>query len=630
MPTTTYPLGDRLRYRPDIDGLRAAAVVPVVLYHLGFKIAPGGYVGVDIFFVISGYLITQMISAELATGTYSVANFYVRRARRIFPASFFMCATLVVFAVFNYLPSEVKAFQHSLTASILFVSNIYFLCTENYFAPVAAPPPLLHMWSLAVEEQFYIFFPIILSILRRYLAKREVMILVGLAVASLVTSTWLVWVNPSAAFYLLPSRAWELLIGSLLAIGVLPALRIPAVSECLAVIGMVLIAASVALYSSSTPFPGLMALSPCIGAALVIYSGAHYSPTVSRLLAFRPIRFIGLISYSLYLWHWPLIVIARFYIGPLNGIQNLGILIASFVAAVLSWQFVEKPFRRKPFLASATKTLTSAAAAMIALIVLGAAIYPLSIKRWNIPDGVQRILALLDYDATAPMRVGSCFLTTGYNDFSLFDKSTCLHLSVEKRNVLLIGDSHAADLWAGLAQVSTDANVLQATASGCKPLLNSKGEHRCTTLMKFVLGEFLPRHHIDTIVLSGRWQTGDLENVLLTAQALKAFADRVIVFGPTVEYRHPLPRIVAMGMIRNDPSIVERDRLGEIRRMDELYADRLRHANIEYFSVYQAICPHEQCQLTGDDGTLLEFDYGHFTLSGSIYVAERARQSGML
>ena len=618
------------KYRPDIDGLRAVAVIPVVFYHLGISLVPGGYVGVDIFFVISGYLITQVISAEIHAGSYSISNFYVRRVRRIFPALFFMCTAYLIFALFIYLPNEVDAYRRSLIATTLFFSNIYFFLTQNYFAPDAITKPLLHTWSLSVEEQFYILFPILLVAVRRYFASREVLIFVALAAASLVTSAWLVWSDPIAAFFLPQSRAWELLLGSLLAIDALPAIRKQATRETLGALGLLLIAVGVFFYNGDTPFPGLAALAPCVGAAFIIHSGAHGSSTSSRGLAFKPMRFVGLISYSLYLWHLPIDVIARIFFDPLTRLVKIGAIIVSFALAALSWHFVEKPFRRKPYLLGKRGTLHAAAAAMSVLIVLGLIAYPLSVKVWGLPEDAQRILAVLDYDSKGTMRSGSCFLTSGFNDFALFDQAMCLRTSVTKKNYLLIGDSHAADLWAGLNRVNPDINILQATASGCKPLLNSKGMRRCTELMRFMFDDFLPKHHLDAILLSGRWAPADIGELRSTAKALRSHADRVIVFGPAVEYRHPLPRMVAMGMIKHDVSVVQRDRLVEIEQTDKSFADGFRGSGVQYFSVYQAICPKGVCRVEDDDCTLLEFDYGHFTLNGSIYVAQRVRDSGVL
>ena len=219
-----------MRYRGDIDGLRAIAVMSVIIFHLDatvfdFRVFAGGYVGVDIFFVISGFLITQLIHGQIAGGNYSIVDFYVRRSRRIFPALFFMMAVSSAFVVVYCLPSVVDTFGDSLIAATLFVSNIYFYLTADYFAPAAETQPLLHTWSLAVEEQFYIFFPLILLLIRRFRHARQVQILLAVAVVSLGVATWMLWSDSSAAFYLLISRAWELLVGSLLALGLIPAFR---------------------------------------------------------------------------------------------------------------------------------------------------------------------------------------------------------------------------------------------------------------------------------------------------------------------------------------------------------------------------------------------------------------------
>jgi peptidoglycan/LPS O-acetylase OafA/YrhL len=621
------------KYRPDIDGLRAVAVLPVVFYHLNISLVSGGFVGVDVFFVISGYLITSLISAEMFAGTYSITKFYVRRARRIFPALFFMCAVTALFVFVFCLPSDAKRFSSSLAAATLFASNVYFYATADYFAAAADTQPLLHTWSLAVEEQFYIFFPLILLLVRRHFGRREKQIMLALAVLSLATSIWLVRTDQAGAFYLLHSRAWELLLGALLAIGAVPAIRSRALANVLGLVGLALIVGSVLLYWERMPFPGLAALAPCVGAALVIHAGKDSSLLASRLLSLAPVRFIGLISYSLYLWHWPVDVIARylaFWYGwdPDLKPHKIVALMLGFALAILSWHFVEKPFRQRPYRLGSTAILSASAASMAALVVAAALVYPLSQRFWNMPANAQRVLATLDYRPVNSAR--SCFLGPKNNDFRLFNQAGCLALSDTKNNWLLIGDSQAADLWAGLSGVNPEINLLQGTASGCKPLLGGTGEPRCTDLMDFLFTDFIPKHRFDVILLSARWSPGNIGNLKKTANALKPYADRVVVLGPRVEYKQDLPWLLAASMLKHDPSVVDRFRLGKQQQTDRLFADQLRADGIGYISLYRAICPDEKCRVTDQDGLPLAFDYGHLTASGSSFVAQQIKRSGAL
>jgi peptidoglycan/LPS O-acetylase OafA/YrhL len=623
------------RYRFDIDGLRAVAVLPVVFFHLNVGSFSGGFVGVDIFFVISGYLITSLIAAEMSDGTYSVTNFYVRRARRIFPALFVMCAVTALFVVLFGLPSDAKRFSSSLAAATLFVSNIHFYATADYFAASAESQPLLHTWSLAVEEQFYIVFPLILFCIRRFLAAREKPIMVGLALLSLVVSVWLVRSDQAGAFYLLHSRAWELLLGSLLALGAIPAIRSHALAGLLGLAGLGLIVGSVLLYQERMPFPGLAALPPCLGAALLIHTGRDASLPAARLLSLGPVRFIGLISYSLYLWHWPVDVIARslaFWHGwdPDLKPHTLAVLAVSLTLAVLSWHFVEKPFRQRPYRLGSAAMLSSSAAAMAVLVAAAGLVYPLSQRYWSMPDDAARTLAVLDATSLGSMRSRACLLRTEAESFSQFDQAACLQMSDTQPNWLLVGDSHAADLWVGLTRANRGVNLLQATATGCKPVIGGAGQRQCTDLMRFLFADFIPSHRFGTILLSARWNRDELESVRRTAKVLRAYADRVVVLGPRVEYKQDLPWILTASILKRDPAIVDRLRVNSQKRTDQLFAERLREDGIPYISLYSTICPAGRCRVTDPGGLPLAFDYGHLTASGSIFVAERIKRSGAL
>ena len=299
-------------YRPEIDGLRAMAVVPVVLYHAHVPGVSGGFVGVDVFFVISGFLITSQLAADVAAGRFSIVTFYERRVRRIFPALFVMLAVSAVMALWLLLPFELESFAASLRASALFVSNFYFMRETGYFVAAAITKPLLHTWSLAIEEQFYIFFPVYLYAMSRWAPRWLLPVTTVVLVLSLGLCISMTHPQSDAAFFYTPARVWELLTGSVLALA--PRRVLPGwLAQALGAAGLVLIAVAVFGFDARTPFPGSAAMLPAGGAALVILaSGAN--PTASGgLLSLGPIRFVGLISYSLYLWHWPLLVFYRFW-----------------------------------------------------------------------------------------------------------------------------------------------------------------------------------------------------------------------------------------------------------------------------------------------------------------------------
>jgi peptidoglycan/LPS O-acetylase OafA/YrhL len=335
-----------MQYRREIDGLRAIAVLPVILFHAGFSWFSGGYVGVDVFFVISGYLITSILLNDLDKGTFSIVKFYERRARRILPALFFVMLCCMPFAWMWLAPQELKNFSQALVAISFFSSNILFWRKSGYFGPAAEENPLIHTWSLAVEEQFYIIFPIMLLLLWRFGKRPIFYIIVFLSFTSLALAEY-GWRNhPSANFYLLPTRAWELGIGAICAFLLYhqPVRK----SSTASLIGLGLIGCSIFLFDETTPFPSLYAIIPVIGTALVILYADNKSLAI-RVISNKFFVGIGLISFSAYLWHQPLLAFARIRseIEP-SPLLMLGLSFVSLILAAFTWKYIEQPFRTKP------------------------------------------------------------------------------------------------------------------------------------------------------------------------------------------------------------------------------------------------------------------------------------------
>ncbi len=336
-------------HRPEIDGLRALAVLPVILFHAGFGLFSGGYVGVDVFFVISGYLITGIILKERLAGRFSLLRFYERRARRILPALFLVVLCCLPLAWRWMLPGELAAFGRSLVAVALFVSNLLFWRTTGYFDLAAEEKPLLHTWSLGVEEQFYVAFPLLVAVAWRLGLRGLGLLLAGLAAASFLFSEWLIPRDAAAAFFVAPTRAWELLAGALLALRSVSApWRQPlgrATREAGAAAGLALILAPVFLFDANTPFPGRYALVPVAGTLLVL-AFATPQTWAGRLLTLRAMLWVGAISYSAYLWHQPLFAYARLMAGqPPAPVVFAALAVLSLALAHLSWRFVENPWR---------------------------------------------------------------------------------------------------------------------------------------------------------------------------------------------------------------------------------------------------------------------------------------------
>lgn len=338
-------------YRPEIDGLRALAVLPVIFFHAKFESFAGGYVGVDVFFVISGYLITNILLRELRGGSFSLLRFYERRARRILPALSALLLLCIPIAWFTLTPSELFDFFRAIGSTSLFSSNVLFWLDSGYFTDRSDSNPLLHMWSLAVEEQYYLVFPLFLAgivkLARRWLDDRPVIILGALIATAAASYAWMEWAlrsDPSGNFYLAPSRVWELVAGAICAV-VMTNYR-PKASTAVSAIGLALIAWSVFRFDEATPFPSAVTLLPVVGTALIIVFADETTAT-ARVLSTKALVGVGLISYSTYLWHLPLFVFARLSrLERLTTAMNLGLVVVSLVLGYLSWRFVEQPFRK--------------------------------------------------------------------------------------------------------------------------------------------------------------------------------------------------------------------------------------------------------------------------------------------
>lgn len=358
----------KLAYRPDIDGLRAIAVLAVLFFHAEISGFSGGFVGVDIFFVISGFLITSILLKDIQEGHFSITGFYERRIRRIFPALFPVIAVTLAVGAFLFDANAIKAFGRSIMATTLFSSNILFWRETGYFSAPSLQMPLLHTWSLAVEEQFYIFFPLAMAFINRYLRCKYLPWILAAAILSLIVSIYGTTRFPVGTFYLVPSRAWELMVGSLLALGVLPYPSSSLLRNLLSIAGIGLILYSICFYTEMTLFPGYNAAVPVFGAALIIYSGigGGYPSLVARVLKTKPLVFVGLISYSLYLWHWPIVTFTKYMLfRPFNVYDRVIIILASLVVSTLSWKYIEQPFRGKQSVIPDRKRLFA-----IALVVM--------------------------------------------------------------------------------------------------------------------------------------------------------------------------------------------------------------------------------------------------------------------
>jgi peptidoglycan/LPS O-acetylase OafA/YrhL len=620
-----------LGYRADINGLRGLAVILVVLYHLGIVVVHGGYVGVDVFFVISGYLISAIIISDVQANKFSIAKFYERRVRRIGPAFFVVLCASSVAAYVYLLPSELKDFAKSLLSATFSGSNFYFWSKAGYFDTSSETAPLLHTWSLAVEEQFYLVFPLLILAVHKWAPKKLKLSVVLLAAASLALASIQAFVNPSSAFYLPFGRAWELLLGTLLFLKVFPQFEKRWSRELAAASGLALILAAGLSYSQRTAFPGLSALLPCVGTALIIAAGTHAPNIVGRMLSTKPMVGLGLISYSLYLWHWPIIVYQRLgamlFSGASVHVKQAAMLAMALAVSYLSWRFVEEPFRRNYPPISRRVLFSFAGSGMLAVSASAIVILQFGGFPSRYSKEAARVAQYLDFRFPSEFRTGKCFITSGYKVVD-FNASVCLAERPDKPNVLLMGDSHAAHLWWGLSNTYHGINFMQVTASGCLPTLEQAIHSwaTCTTLIENIYSDFLPTHHVDQVLIAGRWRSSDLDRIRATLTWLKNRNINVVLFGPMLQYDASFPRLLAKSIQLNEPGFTDQHRVREFQRLDADMREMSASLDVPYVSFFKLLCANQHCVEYAQEAPLLS-DYSHFTPEGSMLFAARLRAS---
>jgi peptidoglycan/LPS O-acetylase OafA/YrhL len=537
-------------YRPDIDGLRAIAVVSVVLCHAGLGL-PGGYVGVDVFFVISGYLITSLILNDLNQGTFSLAGFWERRIRRILPALFAVTIATLAAGWFLLLPDAYSSLGQSAIAVAALRSNVLFSRQTGYFEAEAQEKPLLHTWSLAVEEQFYLLIPVILFLFARRKQLHAAFVLLGAAaIVSFGLSVYGSRHAPST-YYLLPHRAWELLVGVLLArLPVSWRTALPRGREFAGAIGLFAVALPCFLYRADTPFPGIAALPPVLGTALLIWSGNRVTwsgngaapiPKTSRLLSSRPIVWIGLISYSLYLWHWPLFAFAHYWaVKPLTTPERLLLVALGAVLAILCWRFVERPFRNRALLASRRQLLAVGVLALVCLASCGAfeRYGLLQPRRWS-----SRVQMFVDTSHMDPQYV--------YDLEAKDIPANLARLGPHDRpaRILVWGDSHAMAILPAIdsACVESGVSARAATHSATPPtpgflyqrnlgISAQQIDEYSTAVLKYAQSGA-----ISAVILVGYWEIyGNMDAATFRDAILKT-VDRLQAAGVSVYFMKDVP-----------------------------------------------------------------------------------------
>ena len=490
-----------MQYRPEVDGLRALAVLPVILYHAKLPYFQGGFVGVDVFFVISGYLITRIILSEVFTSSFSLVNFYERRARRILPALFCVLTLSTALAWFLLPPNELKDFGQSLFSVSFFISNFFFWIEGGYFDLGTDFKPLIHTWSLAVEEQFYILFP--LFVLFVYgLNRRAIFPLMFL---SLFISLYLAYIFSDssqstevrqAAFFLLPTRAWELMLGGVLFIANQKNFIYSNtnINKFFSFIGLVLLCYSILFFNESTPFPSLYSLVPTVGTALILIFSLHGTIT-NKILTFNPIVFIGLVSYSAYLIHQPLLSFSRYYfLDDLTLINIIFVLLLTFLLSYLSWNYIEQPFRDKNKISRKNIFIFSLSGCLF-FGTLGLSIHINEGFKHRYTNEEVLLLDFHSYEKREELYKNRvCFLRKDQDSFG----ETC-----KTGNIYIWGDSHAAGLSFGMNEIS---EITQFTSSMCPPILDYEIIERpyCQSINQYVF-DSIEIYKPEIVYLSANW-----------------------------------------------------------------------------------------------------------------------------
>jgi len=494
-------------YRREVDGLRALAVIPVIFFHAGFQTFSGGFVGVDVFFVISGYLITSLILAEKQAGTFSLIRFYERRARRILPALFLVMFACLPLAWLWLLPEDMKSFSQSLVAVSAFSSNVHFWLQSGYFDTANELKPLIHTWSLAAEEQYYLLFPIFLLLTWRLGKRWIIAMLAAIAIISLAAAQWGSTSHPSATFYLLPTRGWELLLGAFAAFYLFETDESATTNEnarqAFSIIGLLLITYAVFAFNRQTPFPSFYALIPTIGTAFVILFATQQT-LVGKLLGTKPLVGIGLISYSAYLWHQPLFAFARHRLldEPSTALL-VALAAAALLLAYLSWKYVETPFRNRQRIERNKVFLLGASCSAL---FVGIGLVGDFDGGFSIRFDEKTLAALLT--KSAKLGDGGCHLSGDTYKLAGCSKGA----ATNKSTIAIWGDSHASALVyeLGKALAKRDLRVIQYTKNACPVSLNlytkmGSGQYtNCEKYTESVL-DHLENNGVDTVVTFSRW-----------------------------------------------------------------------------------------------------------------------------
>lgn len=628
-----------MKYRKEIDGLRALAVIPVILFHAGFTYFSGGFVGVDVFFVISGYLITTIIVAEMEKGSFSLLNFYERRARRILPALFLVMICTLPFAWYWMSPEDLKSFSKSLIAVPIFVSNILFWKNSGYFETGSDTNPLIHTWSLAVEEQYYLLFPLLLMLTWKLGKVWIVGFLSVIAIISLSLAQWGSSTHSSFTFFLLPTRVFEILIGALISFYINSSNIIRmrnSVSESFSFVGLLMIVYAIFAFDKTTPIPGLLTLVPAVGTGLIL-AFSNTSNLVGKILGSKIFVSIGVISFSAYLWHQPILAFARLrFEYELTNTIILLLCLSSLILGYLSWKYVENPFR--------TRTLISTKKVLILSLTLGSIFICLGLFGYKsngiisrFPSNSMLFVKPINFRWSDFIRNDLCHLQDP--NLSQHD-SSCME---EKRPlVALWGDSHASSLYPGLKQLQTTQSfgLIQLTEAGCGPILNLKRliyRKNCNSVNAINL-ELLSKNKPDILILHGAWlhqhypltsfELKDKMNLTIQLIKTKLPGTEVIIIGPVPRWAFSPQRSSFnywIDMENKNNSVPYMLKAEVLLETEAVLKEVSKRNNVRFISALDVLCINNKClaRLGETENDFLQIDRGHLSKKGSEYLINK-------
>jgi peptidoglycan/LPS O-acetylase OafA/YrhL len=627
-------------YRPDIDGLRAIAVIAVIFFHNGIPGFDGGYVGVDVFFVISGYLITQLLEESRdEPARLQLARFYVRRMRRILPALLATCLVTAIFAVALFTPDELVNVGKSLAATPVLLSNVATWTRGDYFAPGVRQLPLSHLWSIAVEEQFYLIYPLLLIATARFRLPHRRLTLAVFASLSLALCVWASHYRSEANYVFAPTRAWELLLGGMLAMGGAPRIWNRIAAEGLAVASLLGIAIVVHLYTPATRYPGTAAILPCMATVALLATGSGLRPAlVNRMLSWPPLVFVGLISYSLYLWHQPLLVFVNYYyIAPLTPAATAALLAATLLVAIASWRLIERPVRTRILMKSTRTLLIGAGVGSAGILLAGLVLWNSDGFPQRFPEETRGLIVSM----TATPELVRC--VEGVSVEQVRAGGVCNYGPGDPApKVLVWGDSHALALMPAIQELATahGMHTYFVAKYNCLPLFAPLGptridtatdRYRCATFNTAVL-EAIARLEPELIILDGAWAAGEPPpNVPDVAAGIEQTVSRVghhsrsicVVFAvPMLKYA--VSHALFMARRRHIPDdflrLSRADALIQHRDMEHDVLAIAPRNGLKVVDPKDALCPTDFCLYKADHRSLY-FDDSHLSVEGALYVA---------